>query len=222
MALLHSGKYMEAKNAFNQVLEKDSEFSRAYEARGRACMNLREYDAAIKDFDRFLNSNTSFFSFKADSPILRYKAECYLELGRYKDAISTLNQALRQVPSDKESLRLRAKAHQLAGEKELAQEDEKRLGKIRCDKSKVAEQGGFAAILTLSSDEAPETRQRRYEGLDRHIAAHPNDYVAIAQRARMNAVDEQHEAAIRDFSLVLKLVKHARDREAKLLGARSK
>jgi tetratricopeptide (TPR) repeat protein len=87
LSLFNQFKYQEAKGMFDQVIDKDPTHTQAFYYRGRILLQLKETDAADRDFNRcqYLDSNYVYgYTGKAQIFILNKK---------YPDALQQINKA---------------------------------------------------------------------------------------------------------------------------------
>ena len=87
-------RYQQAIKDFDKLLMLDPENSGAYNDRALAKMNLEQYHPAISDFDEFIKrKKPNWFDLSA-SYVYENRADCYVKLGQYQDAIADLTKAI--------------------------------------------------------------------------------------------------------------------------------
>ena len=74
-------------------------------------------DLALQDFTTAIKLQPQ------DLGLLKARAQCYIGLNRYKDALNDYNEALRKRPNDPVIRGLRADVYDKLGEKDLAKKD---------------------------------------------------------------------------------------------------
>ncbi|TAL68948.1 MAG: tetratricopeptide repeat protein [Bacteroidetes bacterium] len=155
------GKVNEAINDFNYAIKLDSSFSMAYFNRGNAFMSLNNDNAALNDFNKSIakdssnpavyfqrgtihyskgNYDNALYDFtKAirmgfKPPKIFYNlGNTYYKLNQFDKAIKNYNEVLKLDSNDFEALNNRAIAFDKSGQKEKAENDRKKLQRIRGD-----------------------------------------------------------------------------------------
>ncbi|MBF0542307.1 MAG: trypsin-like peptidase domain-containing protein [Nitrospirae bacterium] len=84
----NAGRWIEALNAFNKVIEKDSQNVLAYNYRGISQVKLQDYVQAINNFDKAVELNPQF------AEAYNNRGFSYIELGEYNKAIGDFNKAI--------------------------------------------------------------------------------------------------------------------------------
>ena len=89
VAFLEAEKYEQAKDAFEQEIEKGKNLDEAYRGFGIACFELEAYEDAIKAFESAIKNET-------DETAILYSmmGACYVETGEYEKALDVYTKAL--------------------------------------------------------------------------------------------------------------------------------
>jgi len=88
----HMGKYEQAIEEYNRVIELDSEYTNAYFFRGIIHWNLGKYEQALEDYDRVIQINPKH------AVAYNNRGDSYLKLGQYEQAIENYEQAIQLDP----------------------------------------------------------------------------------------------------------------------------
>ena len=87
--LLEAGKYEEAKEVFQEDIEKKKNLDEAYHGMGIACFELGEYEKAGEAFELALENKA-----KETAEICSFLGACYIEAEEYKKALDIYEKAL--------------------------------------------------------------------------------------------------------------------------------
>ncbi len=87
--LLESGKYKEAKEAFQKEITSGKHLEEAYRGLGIACYELQEYDNAIDALKHALENEA-----EGTATLYGMMGACYMEGGEYEKAVDIYNKAL--------------------------------------------------------------------------------------------------------------------------------
>ncbi|MEA3283322.1 MAG: tetratricopeptide repeat protein, partial [Euryarchaeota archaeon] len=96
--LFSEGRYEDALEVFEKVLEINPEDESALSLKGLALVDLGRYEDALKALDKALEINPE------DGFALSQKGLALVDLGRHRDAIEILNKALKIDPKDENTL----------------------------------------------------------------------------------------------------------------------
>lgn len=87
--LLETEKYGEAKEIFQQEIEKKKHLDEAYRGLGIACFELKEYEDAVEAFEMALKYETV-----ESATLFGIMGACYIENGEYEKALDVYTKAL--------------------------------------------------------------------------------------------------------------------------------
>ena len=86
---LEAGKYQEAIDGFDYVIEEGSNDAKIYEGRGDAYVGLKQYDAAIKDYHAAIELD------KSNQELYKKGVKAGLKTGKNKNAMAFINEMKR-------------------------------------------------------------------------------------------------------------------------------
>lgn len=125
MSLTKLGKYEEAIKQYDRIImDKDNQIAkennkRAYRGKGIAYYEKGDYEKAIEEFQRALKMG-ELSSYNAD--IRRYLADCYMQKGEYKEALTIINELITEKEAADDYAK-RAEIQYLSGDTKKAVED---------------------------------------------------------------------------------------------------
>ncbi|MFC1743048.1 protein kinase [Candidatus Riflebacteria bacterium] len=103
----------EAIDDFNRAIKLTPDSDELYYKRGKAFHRSGQFQNAILDFERALSN-------RKEVAIFQERADCYLQMNKFAEAISDLNEAKNLKPKDPENFRLLGNAHIVKGDMEKA------------------------------------------------------------------------------------------------------
>lgn len=109
---LEAGKYQEAIDGFDYVIEEGSNDAKIYEGRGDAYVGLKQYDAAIKDYHAAIELD------KSNQELYKKGVKAGLKTGKNKNAMAFINEMKTNV-GEKEGEDLRYETFVYPAEKAL-------------------------------------------------------------------------------------------------------
>ena len=122
------GKPAEALAAHNRAIELEPQRHALYWERGVTYQQLKDYDAAIKDFEACLERNRRFANAHLGL------GECYRLKGDLQKSLSELNQAIDLKPDSDWFHRERGNTYRAMGEQEKAEADFAKMRELQENK----------------------------------------------------------------------------------------
>jgi tetratricopeptide (TPR) repeat protein len=113
-ALRNSGNYMESIEAFNNAIEINPHYARAYVGRSGSYRRLGQYEQAIKDADMAIRLDQNFAVGYSNRGL------AYASLGSYQQAIQNYEKAIELDPGEAKTFYYRGFAYKELGKYQLA------------------------------------------------------------------------------------------------------
>lgn len=112
---LSQGDYENAKILYQRCLAEDTDKRNAYRGMGLACLNLSDYDGAIKCFEDALHESNGIIK-DIDIDISYYLAVAMHKAGMVNDAVSVLDSVVAIRPSSDTAYYMRGKIKLITGD----------------------------------------------------------------------------------------------------------
>lgn len=186
--LLRQDRVAEALPAVNRALALSPDYALAYWLRGLIHQRQGAFAAALADFNRTLATDEDNLSLKIQATGSR--GTVLVDLGRYREAIAALDDAIEARPQAFAERQSRALAHLRLGNLTAAAHDIDPLAEVSDDP--------FTRKLQAELFLRRGNAQRARTLLDAAIAANPRDAQAYALRAEALAALKDPRAAARD------------------------
>lgn len=116
-SLARKNQYEDAIDLYNEVIEEDPEFTKAYNSRGSAKRDMGEYEEAITDFDKAIKLSSDTPEFYANRGLAKQ------DMGEFESAITDYNKASDLGFEPASMLNSRAEARIALGDLKKAQQD---------------------------------------------------------------------------------------------------
>lgn len=121
IAYRRSKKYDKAINAYNQALQLNPNYERAYNNRGNVYYDLKEYEKAIQDYNKALELNPDYAAAYSN------RANIYSDLKEYEKAIQDYNKSIELNPDYITALNNRGIVYKMQTQYDLALADFNRI-----------------------------------------------------------------------------------------------
>ena len=192
LALMESGKYQDAIEAYSKAIELNPEYAWAYCNRGIAYRNLEDYRQAIRDYDKAIELDPK------DADIYCNRGNAYGSLGDYRQAIRDYDKAIELNSKDADTYYNRGITYGSLGDYRQAIRDFDRAIELNPEDAKAYYYRG----ITYGSLGDYRQEIRDY---DRAIELDPKDALAYYNRGLAYAKLEDYRQAIRDFDRAIEL-----------------
>lgn len=121
-AFLEKGEYSLALENYNKAIMEDEELQEAYRGAGIACMKMADYERAEDFFLRALKETDGIIS-DMELDLSYYLGEAQINLGKYKDAVTTYSNVLEYDKKETNAYFYRGCAYLRQGEEDKAKKD---------------------------------------------------------------------------------------------------
>jgi tetratricopeptide (TPR) repeat protein len=189
---LRIGKYREAITPLQKAVELNPDYKDAYFYTGNAYKEIKELAKAVEAYENYLN-------LKPENPWEGYfrLGVCRIELKQFEDAITALNEAVKEKPQDIKTNYYLAQAYDQANQYEKAEETYKLLAQLSPE-----EADKYYKTILIMYDKAGNL-EKAIEAAKSIIELKPDSLGDIYNLALMYQKRKRYDEAIKTFNEVL-------------------